>query len=363
MVIDDKGRAVQTTRSWDTVRPGEKKACKGCHAKQDANFYEFKKEDTQAWAHGVQQLQPFYGPSRGFSFIKEVQPILDAKCVSCHDGSKDGVMSLNGAMKSRGTTEQRLWSDSYLNLTHAKKEEVKHWKSYAYFGDPENEVVNWISKMSRPTEMPPYSYGAAKSKMMHILEDGHYDVKLTEEEFHKMAAWLDLLVPFVGDYREAGDWSDEDMAYYDYYEHKRGRHYQEELENIKQWIEADGHTKVQKFDDGEINGYRALEGQITKSSDTAWKIDFANKVMIDMIELVGEAEITFSDNSVVSKRADLPTLKLEVPKEIQGLSIKSATPLAGVKIWGLSEAELPHHNDYNPYKRLGEALVRQELNV
>ena len=30
---------------------------------------------------------PWYGPARGFSFAREVQPVLDKYCVGCHDGS------------------------------------------------------------------------------------------------------------------------------------------------------------------------------------------------------------------------------------------------------------------------------------
>ena len=35
---------------------------------------------------GPQKLAPFYGPARGFSFGKEIQPILDKHCTKCHDG-------------------------------------------------------------------------------------------------------------------------------------------------------------------------------------------------------------------------------------------------------------------------------------
>ena len=101
---------------------------------------------------------------------------------------------------------------------------------------------NWISKMSKPTELEPYSFGAAPAQMMHMLENGHHGVSLTEEEFHKMSAWLDLLVPFVGEYREAHDWTDAEMAYYDYYEAKRGKHKEEEMRHIQEWLAANGKT-------------------------------------------------------------------------------------------------------------------------
>ena len=32
------------------------------------------------------EITPWYGPARGFSFAREVQPVLDRYCVGCHDG-------------------------------------------------------------------------------------------------------------------------------------------------------------------------------------------------------------------------------------------------------------------------------------
>lgn len=374
-VLDDKGRVVQTTRSWDTVRPGEKKACTGCHAKENANFHEFKEENTLAWKYGVQQLQPFYGETRGFSFIKEVQPILDANCVSCHDGSKENVMSLKGSMKSHGTLEKRTFSESYLNLTHAEKVVRKRKKraDETYFkGHPENEVVNWISKMSKPTELEPYSFGAAKSGMMHMIEKGHYDVELTEEEYHKMAAWMDLLVPFIGEYREANDWTDEEMAFYNYYEHKRREHKKEEVAHIQDWLKANGQEeKVEGFVEAEIpqgKGYHILPHTINKLKANSWKIAFNQEVMLDKIEIMSSskslkivAEITLSDQSIIQKDLMLKNgngiLSLDIPQNTQEITLKLGEEniyLQAVKVWGVDLKELPNFETHHPYLQLAE---------
>ncbi len=373
-VLDEQQRVIQTTRSWDTVRPGEKKACQGCHAKENANFYEFKEENTMAWKHGVQKLQPFYGPTRGFSFIKEIQPILNQKCVSCHDGSQKGAMSLNGDLKSRETGEKRLWSDAYLNLTHAEKK--KRGKSYYYYGNPENEVVNWISKMSKPTELEPYSFGAATSKMMHMLEEGHYDVELTREEYGKLAAWLDLLVPFVGEYREANDWSEKEMAFYNYYENKRKLHTDEEVANIKAWLEArqkpaataSNKTEAPKM----VGGYRSLDLDLIKKDLNHWQIQLPREAMIDRIELVFEiqaeatsapssASIIFSDQSTLLQKFDpgqeQAALILGKPKRTKQIDITfpenpRAQILKAIKVWGVGMKELPHFEDHHPYIQL-----------
>ena len=53
------------------------------------------------------------------------------------------------------------------------------------------------------------------------FEKGHYDVKLSAEELDKIACWIDLLVPFCGDYREAHAWSEEEIRKYEHFLEKR----------------------------------------------------------------------------------------------------------------------------------------------
>ena len=71
----------------------------------------------------AETLRPFYGPPRGFSFAREIQPILDRHCVSCHDGRADVPYALTVA-RVEDTHAKRRWSESYLALTHARQDEA-----------------------------------------------------------------------------------------------------------------------------------------------------------------------------------------------------------------------------------------------
>ena len=82
---------------------------------------------------------------------------------------------------------KRTWSQAYLTLTSRGKCTA---------------LVNWISPQSAPPMLPPYHAGAAKSKLVHMLEAGHNKVKLSAEEMARIACWIDLLVPCFGDYAE-----------------------------------------------------------------------------------------------------------------------------------------------------------------
>ena len=80
--LDEQGQMVQTMRSWMSLQPGETVSCVGCH--EHKNSAPRLAGPSEAMAAGPQALTPFYGPPRGFSFVKEIQPVLDRHCIKCH---------------------------------------------------------------------------------------------------------------------------------------------------------------------------------------------------------------------------------------------------------------------------------------
>ena len=220
-LLDAKGRMVQSMRSWSTLQPGENASCTGCHEPKNSSP-PVSGYQTKAFQSGAQALKPFYGPERGFSYIREIQPILDAHCASCHDGKKDVPYDLTST-EVLDQEAKRRWMESYLFLTHAKAKENKKAKQQGWRGNPDHPMVNWISAASVPTLIPPYSAGSNKSKLMELLDKGHEKVVLTREDLEKLAAWIDLGVPFCGDYTEANTWNPDETAKYQRYSDKRKR--------------------------------------------------------------------------------------------------------------------------------------------
>ena len=80
--------------------------------------------------------------------------------------------------------------------------------------------------------------GSNTSNLIKRLESGHGGTKLTPQEIRKVALWIDLLVPFIGDYREANNWSQKDLDFYNYYDKKREAARAEDQENIRQYIQS-----------------------------------------------------------------------------------------------------------------------------
>lgn len=219
MLLDEKGRMVQTMRSWTVVQPGENASCVGCHESKNSVPLATARP-TLALAAGPRSLALINGPSRGFSFLKEIQPILDKHCAACHDG-KDAKKPDLTAAPVIDPAAKRRWTKSYLALTHARPDhpaESARWR-----GDPANKTVNWISAASAPQVQKPYSAGSNTSGLFaEMLDKGHCKT-ITAGDIARLAMWVDLGVPFCGDYTEAAAWDENEWAKYRRYAAKRER--------------------------------------------------------------------------------------------------------------------------------------------
>jgi hypothetical protein len=139
----------------------------------------------QALKQEPRPLDSFYGPMRAFSFPKEIQPILDAKCVSCHNSTTPNGINLQGTPV---WDDVRAWNQSYLNLTSAAVNA--------------NKYLSWLNAEDSPLLQPPYRVGACKSPLITLLAAGHHNVTMTKEEMDRIRCWIDLGIPHCGEYTE-----------------------------------------------------------------------------------------------------------------------------------------------------------------
>jgi hypothetical protein len=149
--------------------------------------------------------------------------------VSCHNGQPDKSFSLTDR-DVPDLRAKRRWNEAYLALTHAHADGSDR---SGFRGSDQNPYISWVSAQSAPPMQSPYSAGSNRSKMMDLLDKGHEKVQLTREEFDKLAAWIDLGVPFCGDYIESNTWTPEEMEKYQRYYQKRVRLSEEEKSSIE----------------------------------------------------------------------------------------------------------------------------------
>ena len=51
-----------------------------------------------------------------------------------------------------------------------------------------------------PGVLPAYAWGSHRSQLVDFLDERHYGVKLSREEFERVVTWIDLNTPYYGSY-------------------------------------------------------------------------------------------------------------------------------------------------------------------
>jgi hypothetical protein len=152
-----------------------------------------------------------------------------------HKGTEEWVekpFSLRGDEDVVDVRAKRRFSESYLYFCSADEKARAPVDKYG-----PNPMVNWMNVQEVPTVLPPYHAGAAKSRLIDLLEDGHEGVKLSQEEMDRIACWIDLLVPYCGDYRESHAWTPEELAEYERRVRKRAASEAREHQDIQAYVE------------------------------------------------------------------------------------------------------------------------------
>ncbi|NQT36873.1 MAG: SUMF1/EgtB/PvdO family nonheme iron enzyme [Planctomycetes bacterium] len=172
--LDEDGKALQLMRSWFVAMPGENLSCVGCH--EDTTGAP-PTHQTVATKKGPQEIAPWFGPARGFSFDREVQPMLDKYCVGCHNDKP---------YKGRQLTDLR--QDNVQTYSRAYKTLQQHVRRPG----PESDYHMF----------PAAEYYADTSPLIQMLRKGHHGVKLDREASERLYTWIDLNVPYYGTWGE-----------------------------------------------------------------------------------------------------------------------------------------------------------------
>jgi len=181
--LDENGQALQLMRSWLTAMPGETLSCVGCHEQQSDVPATLR---TQSSHTTPSEIEPWYGPARGFSFDREVQPVLDHHCISCHDGQKT-VPDLRRQSPVRMMGDDpsgyngTLFPPSYLALRH---------------------LIRGATIESDMHLLSPGEFHADTNPLIRMLRKGHHGVSLDHESWDRLITWIDLNAPAHGTWHE-----------------------------------------------------------------------------------------------------------------------------------------------------------------
>ena len=175
-ILDDKGMAVQLMRSITYVHPGEQMTCVGCH--------ESKWESPPvapgpiAMKRPPSKIKPEVGGVEPVNFYRLVKPVLDKHCTPCH--------------RSKKVAPDMTYNSLEPYAFYTAGGTVRAGGGFGAF--------TWARHGgSRSIPMKHGAYGATLYQGGY-LDDSHYEVNLSAEEFRRITLWLDCNSMEIGVY-------------------------------------------------------------------------------------------------------------------------------------------------------------------
>jgi len=165
-VLDADRLEIQRMRSVLCLKPGEQRGCIGCHEPRN---HAPPVRNVGALRRTPSQPEPPPWGTEILSYLRDVQPLLNARCVPCHAFDRPA----NGVILTDDLTDQFCISYEEL-LPYLSVAISNRW-------DHPDDVV----------ARPPYTYGSKVSELTKILRSGHHGVQLTSEDWDRLATWID----------------------------------------------------------------------------------------------------------------------------------------------------------------------------
>ncbi len=177
VALDENDLSVKRMQSFMTVQPGEALSCVGCH-EQRTEAPRNPARPLMALARPASRIEPIADVPDVFDFPRDIQPILDRRCVSCHNYERRG-----GDVVLTGD-HGPIYSHSYFNIM------IRH-----QVADGEN----------RPeSNYAPRAIGSSASPLMQKLEDCHHGVHVTPHEKKMIRLWIESGAAYPGTYAAVG---------------------------------------------------------------------------------------------------------------------------------------------------------------
>jgi len=193
-VLDADGMMVQSMRSGTTIQTGEHVGCVGCHESRLSSVASAAEERLPLALHRApSKLEPWYGPSREFNYLTEVQPVFDRHCVSCHDYGKPAgkVLNLAGDLGL-------VFNTSYLDL---RTRSPIRW--HPDLPDEPKPLIKAVDD-GPPDVLPPYAWGSHRSRLVDVVRRSERcDIRLDQECLNRIVTWIDMNAPYYGTFASA----------------------------------------------------------------------------------------------------------------------------------------------------------------
>jgi hypothetical protein len=179
-LLDADRQELRRMRSFISFQAGEIRGCTGCH--ESRNVATVTQKFPLAALRAPSEPPPPPWGRRPVSFLRDIQPVLDAHCTSCHSGLKPaGGIELYGGLTS--------YDPDIAGYGHNRAFETILEKGL---------VLLSPARAQDASITPPMAYGSHKSKLITALADkNHVDrVRLSPEERLRLVMWIDANAPY-----------------------------------------------------------------------------------------------------------------------------------------------------------------------
>ena len=176
VALDENEMSVKRMQSFTSVMPNETSSCVGCH--EHRTNAPHTTSNLMALDRPPSKIEPIAEVPGVFDFPRDIQPILDAHCVKCHN------------------YEERPGADLPLVGDRGP------WYSHGYAALMVQGHVAHGSDADG--NRPPRSIGSSASRLMQLIDEGHEDVELSALERKKIRLWIDSGAPYAGTYASLG---------------------------------------------------------------------------------------------------------------------------------------------------------------
>ena len=176
IALDENDLSVKRMQSFTSVMPNETNSCVGCHEQRTNSPH--VTSGLMALGRPPSKIEPITGVSDVFDFPRDIQPILDEHCVTCHN------------YEERPAADLSLVSDRGPRFSHGYAALLSRGH-VAHGNDADGN-------------RPPRAIGSSASRLMQLIDEGHENVHLSTLERMKVRLWIDSGAPYAGTYASLG---------------------------------------------------------------------------------------------------------------------------------------------------------------
>jgi mono/diheme cytochrome c family protein len=183
VALDENDLSVKRMQSFLTVQPGETTSCIGCH-EQRTQAPRSAATQLAAVRRAPSPIQPIADVPEVIDYPRDIQPILDALCVSCHGYDKTSAGGPRAGRLILTGDHGPLYSHSYYMLTIA-----------GLISDGRN--------LPR-SNYAPRTLGSSASRLLKLVDRPNHGVKATPLQKKMLRLWIDSGAAYPGTYAALG---------------------------------------------------------------------------------------------------------------------------------------------------------------